>query len=68
MFRALVQEIQQTGPVRGSWKNYSKLGKLRHYCHLKAGRPTYVACWEVVDKQIKIVEVYYVCTHEKAPY
>jgi hypothetical protein len=32
------------------------------------GRPTYVAVWEAQDKKIKLVEVLYVGTHEKAPY
>lgn len=64
----LVAEIKIAGPVRGNWKNYSKLRKNQHHCHLKSGRPTYVACWEVIDKTIKVVEVYYVGTHEKAPY
>ena len=67
-FRALVRDIQISGPVRGNWKNYSKLGADRHHCHIKSGRPTYVVCWEVMDKKIQIVEVYYVGTHEKAPY
>ena len=65
---ALIREIERQGPVRGNWKNYGKLGNECHHCHLKSGRPTYVACWEVVDKTEKIVEVYYVGTHEKAPY
>ena len=65
---ALAIEIQQAGPVRGNWKNYSKLGPSTHHCHIKSGKPTYVACWEVSDKIIRIVEVYYVGTHEKAPY
>ena len=28
---------------------------------------TYVAVWEVIDKEIRLVEVSYVGTHEKAP-
>lgn len=64
----LVREIMVLGPVRGNWKNYSKLGHARHHCHLKSGRPTYVACWEAIDKQVQLAEVYYVGTHEKAPY
>ena len=67
-FSALVKELELLGPVRGNWKNYSKLGKYQHHCHLKSGRPTYVVCWEIVDSQRKIIEVYYVGTHEKAPY
>lgn len=67
-FRELVRDIQISGPVRGNWRNYGKLGPGQHHCHIKSGRPTYVVCWEVVDKKIQIVEVCYVGTHEKAPY
>ena len=67
-FRILIREIQVAGPVRGNWKNYSKLAQSTHHCHIKSGRPTYVVCWEVVDKKCEIVEIYYVGTHEKAPY
>ena len=66
--RALILEIEVAGPVRGNWKNYGKLSTKHHHCHIKSGRPTYVACWEVKDSQTKIVEVYYAGTHEKAPY
>jgi len=68
--RYLTKEMEKNGPLRYDWKNFSKLRGLdNHYhCHLKSGKPTYVACWEVKDKKIKIIEVYYVGTHEKAPY
>jgi mRNA-degrading endonuclease RelE of RelBE toxin-antitoxin system len=65
---ALIREIEQGGPVRGNWPNYGKLGRVRHHCHLKKGRPTYVAVWEVLDSVRSLVEVVYVGTHEKAPY
>jgi mRNA-degrading endonuclease RelE of RelBE toxin-antitoxin system len=65
---ALIREIEEAGPVRGNWPNYSKLGIGRHHCHLKKGRTTYVAIWKVIDKQIYLVELSYVGTHEKAPY
>lgn len=65
---ALIDDIEQAGPVRGDWPNYGKLTGNRHHCHLKKGQPTYVAVWEVQDKKIKLVEVQYVGTHEKAPY
>jgi hypothetical protein len=65
---ALVVEIMMLGPVRGTWINYSKLEGTTHHCHLKTGQPTYVAVWKVMDKTIKLVEVQYVGTHEKAPY
>jgi hypothetical protein len=63
----LIQEIRLTGPVRGNWPNYSKLGKNIHHCHLnKRGRPTYVAVWENQGREI--VKITYVGTREKAPY
>jgi mRNA-degrading endonuclease RelE of RelBE toxin-antitoxin system len=64
----LTAEIEQTGPVRGNWKNYSKLTSNQHHCHVKAGKPTFVAVWEEKDESIKLVEVVYAGTHEKAPY
>jgi mRNA-degrading endonuclease RelE of RelBE toxin-antitoxin system len=70
-FWLLVKEITQQGPVRFNWPHYSRLHPKhedRHHCHIKSGRPTYVVCWEVKDKRIKFVEVYYAGTHEKAPY
>jgi len=66
--RALVREIEASGPVRGNWRNYSKLDKKRHHCHIKKGKPTYVAVWEVAGQRVNLVEVIYVGTHEKAPY
>ena len=65
---ALVMDIEEGGPVRGDWPNFSKLNNASYHCHLKKGRPTYVACWRLIDKKTKQVEVYYVGTHEKAPY
>jgi mRNA-degrading endonuclease RelE of RelBE toxin-antitoxin system len=68
--RSLVREIETYGPLRYNWKNFGKLrGARDHYhCHIKSGRPTFVVCWEVTDKEVKIVEVYYAGTHEKSPY
>lgn len=68
--RSLVRDIGELGPLRYNWKNFGKLkgAECLYHCHLKKGHPTYVACWEVKDKKVKIVEVYYVGTHEKAPY
>ena len=74
---ALIKRMEIYGPYIETWspeerqkyKNYGALygvGK-RYHCHLKKGRPTYVACWEVHLKTI-VVEFYYVGTHEKAPY
>ncbi len=65
---ALIREIEVEGQVRGNWPNYSKLGNRRHHCHLKKGRPTYVAVWEEVGTEVRLVEITYAGTHEKAPY
>ena len=67
-FDVLVREIQIDGPVRGNWYHYGKLRKNRHHCHVKRGKPTYVAVWEVIQNEIRLVEFIYVGTHEKAPY
>jgi len=64
----LIRDIEADGPVRGNWPNYSALTSGRHHCHLKKGRPTYVAIWEVRDRTIRLIEVVYAGTHEKAPY
>jgi mRNA-degrading endonuclease RelE of RelBE toxin-antitoxin system len=71
--RLLVEDLKHKGPaINNDWPNYGKLlGKKnedKRHCHLIKGKPTYVCCWEVVDKKIKIIEVYYVGTHESAPY
>ena len=54
----LEYEVQTLGPVRGNWKNYAKLSDQKHHCHLKSGQPTYLVCWEVTDRTVKIVEIY----------
>lgn len=64
----LVKELETLGPIRGNWKNFSKLTRENFHCHLKNGKPTYVACWRIADKNSKLIEVYYAGTHEKAPY
>jgi len=64
----LMADIEADGPVRGDWPNYGKLSPTRHHCHLKKGRPTYVAVWEEFDEGIRLVEIIYAGTHEKAPY
>jgi mRNA-degrading endonuclease RelE of RelBE toxin-antitoxin system len=67
---ALVLEITKLGPTRTFWPNYGNIkGKKDCYhCHLKKGKPTYVAVWKIIDKKNKLVEVRYVGTHEKADY
>lgn len=68
-FFVLLQELEVFGPFRHTWPNYSKIkGSNNLHCHLKKGHPTFVACWYVKDQNKKIIEIYYVGTHEKAPY
>jgi mRNA-degrading endonuclease RelE of RelBE toxin-antitoxin system len=68
LLRLLLSELEGQGPVRGNWPNYGKLSRTRRHCHLKKGRPTYVAVWEVRDNKKRLIEVIYVGTHERAPY
>ncbi|MBF0363093.1 MAG: cytotoxic translational repressor of toxin-antitoxin stability system [Oligoflexia bacterium] len=72
-----IRKIEMFGPYLERWdeaerlkyKNYGKLkgSDSKYHCHLKKGKPTYVVCWEINKSEIT-VEVYYVGTHEKAPY
>ena len=70
--RFIFMDLAVKGPALSDWPNYNKLygkkGIDKRHCHLQKGKPTYVCCWEVIDKKRKIIEVYYVGTHEKAPY
>lgn len=71
---SLLNDIEESGAHQPDWPKYSPLKKGKgipedsFHCHLKRGKPTYVACWRIVDKKKKIIEVYYVGTHENAPY
>lgn len=64
---SLLNEMENLGPVRYNWPNFSKLKTDIYHCHIEKGRPTYVACWRI-DKKKNLIEVYYAGTHEKAPY
>ncbi|MFZ4403745.1 MAG: cytotoxic translational repressor of toxin-antitoxin stability system [Pseudobdellovibrionaceae bacterium] len=64
-FESLVVDLQDCGPVRGDWPNYSKLGDGTHHCHLNY---SYVVVWTEEDKQLKLIEVTYVGSRENAPY
>ena len=73
MLDLLVMEIEKCGPLRSNWPHFGPLkgkGLPEHtyHCHIKSGRPTYVSCWFIIDKKLKQVEVFYVGTHENAPY
>lgn len=73
IYQFLERDLMINGPALNTWPNYTKekgLGKDidKRHCHLKKGKPTWVACYEVLNKEVKLLEVYYVGTHEKAPY
>jgi mRNA-degrading endonuclease YafQ of YafQ-DinJ toxin-antitoxin module len=72
----LVEDLKNKGSTAGvNWPNYGKFKGLKgqkkkddwRHCHLQKGNPTYVCCWKVVEAS-KTIEVYYVGTHENAPY
>jgi mRNA-degrading endonuclease RelE of RelBE toxin-antitoxin system len=72
---ALLNDLEKLGPRQPEWPNYRALAKQKksipeksHHCHLKKGNPTYVACWRVMDINTRLIEVFYVGTHENAPY
>jgi len=70
----LILDIERIGPIQKGWSHFSALKKDKripegsYHCHIKSGRPTYVVCWRVENKKIKIVEIFYVGTHENTPY
>jgi mRNA-degrading endonuclease RelE of RelBE toxin-antitoxin system len=65
LFRALVIDFESSGPVQHEWPNYSKLTNGRYHCHLNY---RFVAVWEVIDNQVRILEVTYVGSRKDAPY
>lgn len=66
----LVKDLQLYGPMAIIWPNFGKLQGRNdcYHCHLRKGRPTYVAVWQVIDKETRLIEVKYVGTHEGADY
>ena len=63
---ALTADLKKHGFNPGKkWKNFSRLEEDKYHCHLNY---SYVACWEVLDEKIKLMEVYYVGSREDSPY
>ena len=60
----LLKDLEEQGPHRKNWSNFSSIGKNVYHCHLSYH---YVACWRWMKKTIEI-EVIYVGSREKAPY
>jgi mRNA-degrading endonuclease RelE of RelBE toxin-antitoxin system len=72
MLELLIDDLKTKGPAPGQhWHHYGKLhsrqNEDKRHCHLAKGHPTYVCCWSV-NKVEHYIEVYYVGTHEHAPY
>lgn len=68
---ALRLAMGHAGPIQPAMPNFGRLknwpGEVYH-CHLNKGRPRYVVCWQVDGNELQVIEVFYVGTHEKAPY
>jgi mRNA-degrading endonuclease RelE of RelBE toxin-antitoxin system len=60
----LLEDLRDSGPVQAGWKNYSKIGKVTHLCHISY---SWVVTWRC-EKDSIIVEVEYVGSRENAPY
>jgi hypothetical protein len=63
-------ELEREGPERRNWPHYGLIvGKKDiHHCHLNKGKPRYVAVWKVTDRNVRMMEIRYVGTHENADY
>ena len=66
----LLLDLSRKGPEVAMWPNFGRLQGKRgvYHCHLNKGKPRYVAVWKVTDREIKLIEVRYVGTHENADY
>lgn len=69
---ALIIDLKIRGPELIDWPHYGIIHESRkrsyYHCHLKKGHPTYVACWEISNIVDRKIEVFYVGSHEDAPY
>lgn len=67
----MIIELEMKGPVLSDWPNFGIIYKNKneryYHCHLRKGRPTFVACW-IADEEKNKIEVFYVGSHENAPY
>lgn len=62
--RALIDDLEETGPKQKDWPNFSQLSDNTFHCHLSH---KWVACWQNEKNSITI-EVYYAGSRENAPY
>jgi mRNA-degrading endonuclease RelE of RelBE toxin-antitoxin system len=61
---ALVEQLQEGGPIQPAWSNYGKLSLNWYHCHLSHD---WVACW-YYEKGTVEIEVFYVGSRQNAPY
>ena len=61
---ALVEQLQENGPIQSNWPNYGRLSANRYHCHVSY---SWVACW-YHEKETVEIEVYYVGSRQNAPY
>lgn len=64
LFSLLVGDLENYGPIRTNWRNFSALSLTTYHCHLNY---SWVACW-LWEKDTLYVEVYYAGSREDAPY
>jgi hypothetical protein len=64
----LIRDMEPGRAGKGKLAELQRPDRWPSSLHLKKGHPTYVAIWEVANKEIKLIEVIYAGTHEKAPY
>ena len=72
---SLMSEMTIDGPILPKRSHFDSLYPKKHkipkdsfHCHINDGSPTYVACWNILDQNKKMAEIFYVGTHEQAPY
>ena len=66
----LKYRLEQDGPERTEWRNYSMIVNAKdvHHCHVNNNRPRYVVVWKVVDREKRIMEIRFVGPHGSADY
>jgi mRNA-degrading endonuclease RelE of RelBE toxin-antitoxin system len=65
----LLRVLRESGPTGPhGWTNYGKLrgAENLYHCHL-TGNHAWIACWSH-EKNVLTIEVYYVGSHQNAPY
>jgi len=63
-FASLIADLEESGPIRTDWRNFSALSANTYHCHLSY---SWVACW-LWEKGTLLVEVYYAGSREDSPY